>query len=387
MDKTTVGNLCKPYVGQLRLDDDTLIDYFDISSVDNIEKRITGYTTYTFAKAPSRARKQVKKGDILVSTVRPNLNAVALFDKETKNTPVVSTGLCVLECKADTSPRFLLRYLQSKSFVRAMVSQATGASYPAVSDKIVRDAQIPAYSYEEQIQIANVLDATANIISKQKQQLQKLDDLVKARFVEMFGTLHNNENGFDVVTIEDVCSLIKDGTHQTPQYTDDKETGYKFLSSKDVMSQKIDWTDIKYIPAELHEKLYATIKPQRNDILMSKNGVNYGVAAVNDTDEVFDIYVSLALLRPKELIAPVFFRCAINNPETKKQFDSSIKGIGVPNLHLGEIKKTKIFLPPMEPQKEFVSFVEQIDRSKAVIQKALDEAQLLFDSLMQKYFG
>ena len=386
MNKTTVGNLCKPCLGPLKLDVDTLIDYFDIASVDNIEKKITGYTTYTFAEAPSRARKQVKKGNILVSTVRPNLNAVALFDKETENTPVASTGFCVLECKEDTSTRFLFRYLQSKSFIRAMVSQATGASYPAVSDKIVRDAQIPVHSYGEQIQIANVLDAAAKIISKRKQQLQKLDDLVKAQFVEMFGTLHNNENGFDVVTIEDVCSLIKDGTHQTPQYTDDKETGYKFLSSKDVMSQKIDWTDIKYIPAELHEKLYATIKPQRNDILMSKNGVNYGVAAVNDTDEVFDIYVSLALLRPKELIAPVFFRCVINNPETKKQFDSSIKGIGVPNLHLGEIKKTKIFLPPMEPQKEFVSFVEQIDRSKAVIQKALDEAQLLFDSLMQKYF-
>ena len=214
-----------------------------------------------------------------------------------------------------------------------------------------------------------------------------LDDLIRARFVEMFGTLHDNENGFEVVTIEDVCSLIKDGTHQTPQYTENKEDGFKFLSSKDVMSQKIDWTDIKYIPAELHEKLYATIKPQRNDILMSKNGVNYGVAAVNDTDEIFDIYVSLALLRPKEEIDPVFLRCVINNPETKRQFDSSIKGIGVPNLHLGEIKKTKIFLPPIELQKEFVSFAEQVNKSKAVVQKSLEETQLLFDSLMQKYFG
>ena len=130
------------------------------------------------------------------------------------------------------------------------------------------------------------------------------------------------------------------------------------------MSQTIDWTNIKYIPAELHEKLYATIKPQRNDILMSKNGVNYGVAAVNDTDEVFDIYVSLALLRPRDVIDPVFLRCVINNPETKRQFDSSIKGIGVPNLHLGEIKKTKILLPPKELQKVFVAFVKQLDKSK-----------------------
>ena len=224
--------------------------------------------------------------------------------------------------------------------------------------------EIPVYSDVQYNEIVKNLKISEKIIEKRKLQLKYLDDLISGRFVEMFGTLHNNENGFDVVTIEDVCTLIKDGTHQTPRYTDDKKTGYKFLSSKDVMSQKIDWSDIKYIPAELHEKLYATIKPQRNDILMSKNGVNYGVAAVNDTDEIFDIYVSLALLRPKELIDPVFFRCMINNPETKKQFDSSIKGIGVPNLHLGEIKKTKIFLPPMKLQKEFVTFAEQINKSK-----------------------
>lgn len=247
--------------------------------------------------------------------------------------------------------------------------------------------EIPVYDGMSQAEIVDYLNRVQVLIDLRQEQLEKLDELIKARFVEMFGTLHNNEKGFEVVTIEDVCSLIKDGTHQTPQYTQDKEKGYKFLSSKDVMSQKIDWTDIKYIPAELHEKLYATIKPQKNDILMSKNGVNYGVAAVNDTDEVFDIYVSLALLRPKETIDPVFFRCVINNPETKRQFDSSIKGIGVPNLHLGEIKKTKIFLPPMEHQKEFVAFVEQVDKSKVAVQKALDEAQMLFDSLMQEYFG
>lgn len=181
----------------------------------------------------------------------------------------------------------------------------------------------------------------------------------------MFGTLSSNEQNFKVLTIESLCSLIKDGTHQTPTYTEDTINGFKFLSSKDVMSKKIDWSDIKYIPSDLHEKLYAVVKPIKNDILMSKNGVNYGVAAVNDTDEVFDIYVSLALLRPKtDIINPVYFRSAINSPDTKRQFDSSIKGIGVPNLHLGEIKKTKILVPPVDKQNEYVSFVEQVDKSK-----------------------
>ena len=187
-----------------------------------------------------------------------------------------------------------------------MAMKTHGATMKHIVKKDFEETLIPYPSLKKQIEIGTNLDKIDNIIVARKQQLELLDELVKARFVEMFGTLHDNENGFDIVTIEDVCSLIKDGTHQTPQYTEDKKEGYKFLSSKNVMSQKVDWTNIKYIPAELHEKLYATIKPQRNDILMSKNGVNYGVAAVNDTDEVFDIYVSLALLRPKKIIDPVF---------------------------------------------------------------------------------
>ncbi|MBO5450942.1 MAG: restriction endonuclease subunit S [Lachnospiraceae bacterium] len=259
-------------------------------------------------------------------------------------------------------PEYLYYFLRSQK--EKFVKDGVGGAQPNISAGYIKKVEMELPSLDEQKVIVDILDKISDVVCKRSFELQSLDDLIKARFVELFGTLHDNENGFDVVTIEDVCSLVKDGTHQTPQYTEDREEGFKFLSSKDVMSQKIDWTDIKYIPAELHEKLYATIKPQRNDILMSKNGVNYGVAAVNDTDEVFDIYVSLALLRPKEIIDPVFFRCVINNPETKRQFDSSIKGIGVPNLHLGEIKKTKIFLPPMELQNEFVAFVEQVDKSK-----------------------
>ena len=257
-------------------------------------------------------------------------------------------------------------YLYYVIKARHLEKYFSGATIPHIYFKDYKNEQFDLVNFEKQKQIVHKLKVIEKIMTNLNDELKLFDELIKARFVEMFGTLSDNENGFDVVIIDDVCSLIKDGTHQTPQYIEDKEEGYKFLSSKDVMSQKIDWSKIKYIPADLHEKLYATLKPQRNDILMSKNGVNYGVAAINDTDEVFDIYVSLALLRPKEMIDPTFFRCVINNPETKRQFDSSIKGVGVPNLHLSEIKKTKIFLPPMKLQKEFVNFVKQVDKSKFI---------------------
>ena len=340
------------------------------------------------------SEKYLQSGDIIIEksggSDKQPVGRVIYFDGP-ENTYLFNnfTGLLRVRDKNEWFPRYVFYSLfanYKKVGTRPFENKPTGLHNLKTDDYVSR-YEITEIPLNKQVATCAQLDQILKVINLRRKELSNLDDLIKARFVEMFGTLHDNKKGFAVVTIEKVCSLIKDGTHQTPQYTEDKEEGYKFLSSKDVMTQKIDWTDIKYIPAELHEKLYASIKPQRNDILMSKNGVNYGVAAVNDTDEVFDIYVSLALLRPKPMIDPVFFRCVINNHETKRQFDSSIKGIGVPNLHLGEIKKTKIILPPLELQKEFVSFVAQVDKSKATVQKALDETQLLFDSLMQQYFG
>lgn len=381
MDKTTVGNLCKPYVGQLRLDDDTLIDYFDISSVDNIEKRITGYTTYTFAKAPSRARKQVKKGDILVSTVRPNLNAVALFDKETKNTPVVSTGLCVLECKADTSPRFLLRYLQSKSFVRAMVSQATGASYPAVSDKIVRDAQIPAYSYEEQIQIANVLDATANIISKQKQQLQKLDDLIKARFVELFGDPVYNSKRLPIQRLCKLGSLDRGRSQHRPRNDPKLLNGpYPLIQTGEVASAGLYITKYKNTYSELglrQSKMWSA------GTLCITIAANIAQTAILTFDACFPD--SVVGFLPNDSINAIYMHYWFGF--FQKILEKQAPQVAQKNINLKILSELNVIVPTQEKQEQFAAFVEQIDKSKVAIQKALDEAQLLFDGLMQKYFG
>ena len=295
-------------------------------------------------------------------------------------------GFKNLICSDKINPRYLYWFLTCNT--EYLNSLGRGATFKEISKEIVANIEIQLPTMEQQTCIAEKFEKISELISLRKEQLAKLDQLVKSRFIELFGSLHDNQKGLESVTIEDLCTLIKDGTHQTPTYTEDKNTGFKFLSSKDVMTQKICWEDIKYIPAELHEKLYATIQPRRNDILMSKNGVNYGVAAVNNTDEIFDIYVSLALLRPRvDRVNPVYFRCAINNPDTKRQFDGSIKGIGVPNLHLGEIKKTKILLPPMSQQNKFVAFVEQTDKSKLAIQQSLDKLELLKKSLMQEYFG
>ena len=208
----------------------------------------------------------------------------------------------------------------------------------------------------------------------------------KSQFVEMFGNVNDNKNSYEIKTLNEVFEFIKDGTHSTPTYTNDKINGIKFLSAKDVTKGTINWENIKYIPLELHEQLVKRVKPQKGDILLAKNGTT-GVCAKVDRDEIFDIYVSLALLRPKEGYVVDYLVQAINNDMTKEQFDRSLKGVGVPNLHLGEIQKVKIIVPPIELQNQFAEIVKQIDKQKFEIENSLKEMQELYESLMEKYFG
>ena len=320
--------------------------------------------------------------NVLYSKLRPYLNKVVIPDCPGYAT---SEMLPLKPNKNYITREYLTYFLRSPKFVAYINEKTSGAKMPRANSSDLKSVEIECPTLENQRHITSEFDRIISIVRLRQQQLQKMDELVKARFIELFGTIHDNRFGFGVVTLQDVSAPIKDGTHQTPTYTTDVENGYKFLSSKDVTTGKVDWSHLKYIPEELHRELYARISPRRGDILLAKNGTT-GIAAIVDRDEVFDIYVSLALIRPHG-VNPTYLWAAINAAETKQQFDASLKGIGVPNLHLGEIKKARIILPPMELQEQFAAFVEQIDKSKVAIQKALDEAQLLFDSLMQKYFG
>ena len=292
-------------------------------------------------------------------------------------------GFKNLICSDKIDSKYLYFFLSSKTDY--LNSLGRGATFKEVSKIIVENIEIPLPEIAEQKAIATCFEKLMLLIKMRKAELGELDKLVKSRFIELFGTIHDNRFGFSVVTLQDVSAPIKDGTHQTPIYTTDAENGYKFLSSKDVTTGKVDWSHLKYIPEELHRELYARISPRKGDILLAKNGTT-GIAAIVDRDEVFDIYVSLALIRPHG-VDSTYLWAAINAAETKQQFDASLKGIGVPNLHLGEIKKARIILPPMELQEQFAAFVEQTDKSKLAVQKGLQELEILKKSLMQQYFG
>ena len=257
-------------------------------------------------------------------------------------------------------------FLESKS--QYLRYHSTGATIPHLNKNILLDLKLELLRIEEQENIICILNIIKRLITKRKCQLEELNLLVKSRFNEMFGDIFDTT--FPIHRLEELCEFIKDGTHQTPQYTNDRTNGFKFLSSKDVTSGKISWDNIKYITESLHYELYSKISPRRNDILLAKNGT-IGIAALVDCDEIFDIYVSLAILRFYDGNNPTYLLYAINSDATKWQFESKIKGVGVPNLHLGEIRKTKIPLPPLSLQNEFADFVAQVDKSQFACQKAI----------------
>jgi type I restriction enzyme S subunit len=281
---------------------------------------------------------------------------------------------------------FLYYAIRGQGFKQQIESITNGVAIPTVSQNNMASLTIPVPPLPEQEKIVSELDCLSDIIEKKRQQLKELDALAQSIFYEMFGSVDDNSHDFEIKTLSEVFSIIKDGTHQTPQYTDDTINGTKFLSAKDVVSGVINWGNIKYIPESLHIELYKRVAPQRNDILLCKNGT-YGICALVETDDIFDIYVSLALLRPNKGFVPKFLTYAINNRSTKQQFDKSIKGIGVPNLHLGEIKKTRIIVPPITLQEEFVSKIESIEQQKELIKQSIVEVEILFNSRMDFYFN
>lgn len=194
--------------------------------------------------------------------------------------------------------------------------------------------------------------------------------------------------GWKIKKLKEVCDKITDGTHQTPKYFED---GVIFLSSKNVTSGKIDWDNIKYIDNKQHLEMHKRIAPRLNDILLAKNGTT-GVAAMVDRDVVFDIYVSLAHIRVLDEIIPDFMLYFINSPIAKKQFNKRLKGIGVPNLHLEEIREVEIPFPKsLQEQQQIVTILDEtfeaIDQAIANIEKNIANAKELFQSKLNDIFS
>lgn len=180
--------------------------YIDLSAVSQNEKRVVSPGRVVGAEAPSRARQLVRQGDILVSTVRPNLNGVAAVTNEFDGA-TASTGFCVLRPKAaKLATEYLMHWVQSPTFIDNMVREATGASYPAVSDRIVKSSLIPLPPLDEQRRIAAILDKADALRRKRKRALELLDGLTQSIFLEMFGDPREHVSRWSRQVFSEACA-------------------------------------------------------------------------------------------------------------------------------------------------------------------------------------
>ena len=295
----------------------------------------------------------IKKGSLLIALSGATTGKMAVFSNN--KIAYLNQRICSIYTKnEDISQEFLIYFL--KSIQKKIIVNSYGGAQPNISSRWIENIKIKAPNIEIQKKISKKLELLTNNINSRKSQLVFLNELIKSLFIKY----SKNKKAVNL-ELEEVCEFIKDGTHQTPTYVNTNENGYKFLSSKDVSRGIINWDNTKYISEELHKELYKKIAPQKNDILLAKNGTT-GIAALVDKEEIFDIYVSLAILRLKKEYNSKYILEGINSIEANQQFKRSLKGIGVPNLHLKEIKKVKIPVPPIELQNKFAERMEKIEK-------------------------
>jgi type I restriction enzyme S subunit len=265
----------------------------------------------------------------------------------------------------------------------------SGAAIPHIYFKDYKNEPFLLIPLSEQKRIVGTLDQAFDAIEKAKVNVEQNLKNAKELFESYLqGVFENKGVNWVEKTLKEVCAKITDGTHQTPKYFDD---GIIFLSSKNVTSGKIDWKNIKYIDEKQHIEMHKRVAPKTGDILLAKNGTT-GVAAMVDRDVVFDIYVSLAHIRVLDKIIPDFMLYFINSSVAKKQFNKRLKGSGVPNLHLEEIREVIIPFPQSKVAQQ--SIVHQLDALRAKTQKLeaiytqkLSDLEELKKSLLQKAFA
>lgn len=269
--------------------------------------------------------------------------------------------------------------------LKEMVKQTHGATMKHIIKKDFDNTLIPYPSLEHQKRIAKLLDKTCDLIEKMKTQSALMEELIKARFVEMFGDPETESCIYPTFKLKELSIKISDGVHSKPEYTD---KGRPFLSVVNINRKKVDFTNCKFVSEESYQKMIKSTHPEKGDVLYTKVGATYGIPAYVDTDIEFCLYVSVCLIKPKhDLINSKYLAIQMDMPFVKHQADRRIKGIGVPDLHLNQISEFDIICPPREIQDSFVCFVEQTDKSKLAVQKSIEKLEILKKSLMQEYFG
>ena len=239
-----------------------------------------------------------------------------------------------------------------------------GATRQKLTQSAMRKMQIPSRCMEEQKHIVDELNRIIKIKEQRQQELQLLDELIKARFVEMFGDPATNPMRWSETTIGDECFYIKDGPHKSLPDIGKENGGHPFISVRNIVNGYIDFSTARYISDEDYANAIKKCHPEKGDMLYSKGGTT-GIAKLIDIDEEFANWVHVAVLKfDKSKLNGIFFENMLNGDYCFEQSQRLTKGIANRDLVLSAMAQIKMYRPPMEIQKQFADFVKQVNKSK-----------------------
>ena len=336
--------------------------------------------------------KFLQAGDIIIeksggSDKQPVGRVIYFAGEENKYLFNNFTGLLRVKDTNKWMPRYVFYSLYSNYLnggTRPYENRTTGL-HNLQTDSYVTTTEVRDVSLGEQEQIVRKLDCVANLISKRREQLAKLDGLVKARFVEMFGRYPENEKEWSVGSIRDVVSDVRYGSSR-PAVEGGK---YPYLRMNNITyGGELDLTDVKRIDVPENELEKCTVR--KGDVLFNRTNSRelVGKTCVYNRDELMVLAGFVIRVRVNEMVLPEFLSAYLNTDFSKQMLQGMCKtAIGQANINAQELQNIKLYLPPIYLQQQFADFVSQVDRSKAAVERSLASLETLKKSLMQQYFG
>ena len=311
----------------------------------------------------SEPTKMAAPNDILIS-VRAPIGAM----NYAKENCCIGRGLAALTPdKSKVSPEFIFWLLKEKN--AELNSKGTGSTFKAISRKVLEEIMIPEISLEKQIEFSKILERVYGVIQARKEELQKLDELIRARFVEMFGD-ESNPLRWDVVNVEDVATVQVDVVIKPAQYYTDAANGVRAFRSLNIGPMNIKDNDWVYFSEEGNSKNAKSILKE-NDLLIVRSGAP-GTACVVTKQYAGCNAIDIIIAHPDMNKVNPYYLCAYTNfPHGKRQIDEGTGGAAQQHFNVGKYNKLQLMLPPIEKQDEFVVFIEQVNKSKLKVEESL----------------
>lgn len=321
---------------------------------------------------------EVFPGDILVSRLPdPVGRACIIPEKEERMITAVDCSILRIN-RSVVEKEYLQFFLQSQNYFRQLSANTAGSTRVRISRKNLEKVKLCIPSLPMQKHIIGVLSSLKKIIQDYNEELVLLDELVKARFVEMFSSIEEEK------LLEDISEFVTVGIANSATHAY-AESGIPMLRNQNIKENYLDDTDLIFIKPEFAAK-YESKKLKENDIIAMRTGYPGVACLVPKKYEGCQTFTTL-IVRLKADNNPSYVCSYINSDLGKRFIESGKVGVAQQNFGAKSLAKMPIKIAPKGLQDEYAHFVNQVDKSKVVVQKALDEAKLLFESLMQKYFG